>query len=381
MSETRLNTPFGVMTLLRLPRRKRELLRAWDAADEYLLKRFEALNLPLGDMSILIVNDSFGALSVALSAFQPINWSDSWLAHQACKENLSRNDLGQDSVHYLSSLEGPSNRIDLVFIKVPKTLALLEHQLILLKPQLSHHSLVIVAGMVKNLPSSVWTLLERIIGPCQTLRAYKKARLIESKPDFNVELPVNPYPVSWQLPGHQLVLLNHANVFSREKLDIGTRFFIEHLPQSDGELDIVDLGCGNGVLGLLAAEHNSQARLHFVDESYMALASARENLKQIGNAEERCRFYTADGLKDFSAHSMDLVLCNPPFHQVHSMGDMIAKDMFRHAARILRPEGALWIVGNRHLGYHKKLQCWFNEVRLVTSNAKFVVVKASSPRQ
>ena len=364
----------------RLPRRKRELLRAWDAADEYLLSAIKAWNLPLGDMDILIANDSFGALSVALNEFQPINWSDSWLAHQACKENLRCNELSQESVQSLKSLSVPVNNIDLVLIKVPKTLALLEYQLILIKSRLNEHSRVVVGGMLKNLPAKVWTLLERIIGPSQTTRALKKAKLIQADPDFGLEIPSIPEPVRWPLPNSQFVILNHANVFSREKLDIGTRFLLEHLPHLQGQLDIVDLGCGNGVLGLWAAEHNPEAHLHFVDESYMALESARENLKQLEHTDNRCHFYAADGLKNFKTQSMDVVLCNPPFHQVHTVGDMLAKDMFRQAARVLRTEGTLWVVGNRHLGYHNTLKNWFSQVQLVASNAKFVILKASCPK-
>ena len=50
--------------------------------------------------------------------------------------------------------------------------------------------------------------------------------------------------------------------------------FVEHLPRSDAQRTIVDLGCGNGVIGLVAATRNPQAALAFVDESFMAVASA-----------------------------------------------------------------------------------------------------------
>ena len=71
-----------------------------------------------------------------------------------------------------------------------------------------------------------------------------------------------------------LVLVNHANVFSREKLDIGTRFLLDHLPAVEGPAHVVDLGCGNGVVGLAIAATAPEAHVTFVDESFMAVASA-----------------------------------------------------------------------------------------------------------
>jgi 23S rRNA (guanine1835-N2)-methyltransferase len=70
MSETCLITPVGAFELHRYPARKRELLRAWDAADEYLLQKLSGQNLH--QQHTLIVNDSFGALAVALQQLSPV---------------------------------------------------------------------------------------------------------------------------------------------------------------------------------------------------------------------------------------------------------------------------------------------------------------------
>jgi 16S rRNA (guanine1207-N2)-methyltransferase len=172
----RLSVAQGEFELNRLPKRPRELLRAWDAADEYLLETLaEQLKLP-DDARVLIVNDSFGALAVALSAFRPYAISDSFLSQQATRLNLAANGLPEHSVSLLNSLEMPEGVFDWVLIKVPKTLALLEDQLIRLHPHLTASTQVIVAGMIKTLPSSVWKLLERLVGPTTTSLAKKKRR-------------------------------------------------------------------------------------------------------------------------------------------------------------------------------------------------------------
>jgi 16S rRNA (guanine1207-N2)-methyltransferase len=71
-----------------------------------------------------------------------------------------------------------------------------------------------------------------------------------------------------------------------------------------------------------------------------------------------------------------VVLCNPPFHQQQVVGDFLAWRMFQQARSALVTGGALYIVGNRHLGYHTKLSRLFRGVEQVAATPKFVILKA-----
>lgn len=371
-----LKVPQGEFRLTRLPRRPRELLRAFDAADEYLLEQVAYEIQPASGARILLLNDGFGALAVALSSLQPCAMSDSYLSQQATRLNLAANGCPERSVELLTSLTPLSGEFDCVLIKMPKTLALLEDQLLRLRSHLHASTQIVLAGMVKNLPSSAWKLLERLLGTTTPSLAHKKARLIFVAPDLTRPIADNPYPVYYTLENTVYRIANHANVFSRDSLDIGTRFFLEHLPVRPTARDIIDLGCGNGVVGLMAAERNPGAVLHFVDESYMAVASAEENFRRAFGPSRAAFFAAGDGLMEQSSTSADMVLCNPPFHQQHAVGDQIALSMFKEARRVLRKGGELWVIGNRHLGYPITLKRWFGGVAIVAANTKFVICKA-----
>ncbi|MCW8918707.1 MAG: methyltransferase [Gammaproteobacteria bacterium] len=362
--------------MTRLPPQAANPLRAWDAADEYLLNTLAERALPQTGARLLIVNDSFGALAVALSAYRPLSLSDSWLCHAATRQNLRANGIGVEAVTLLDSLSVPQEELELVVIKAPKTLALLEDELIRLTPCLSTQTQVIVAGMVKGMPSSVWQLLERLWGPTTTALAVKKAKLIFVTPSRLAAVGESPYPVCYPLEGTTYRLCNHANLFSRDSLDIGTRFFLQHLPHHLGTREVIDLGCGNGVVGLLVAADNPQARLHFVDESFMAVASARDNFQRNLGAGREAHFHVGDALSDFAPASADLILCNPPFHQGSAVGDHIARRMFRQSRRVLRTGGELWVIGNRHLGYHQTLKTLFGNCEQIAANPKFVILRA-----
>lgn len=370
--ETTLQLTQGTFELQRLPRRNNEKLRAWDAADEYLLEYLSA-NVELTESSnILILNDSFGAIAVAFNQFKPTAISDSCLSQQATLQNLVTNKLSTQSVQLRNSLDWPEQKFDLILIKIPKTLALFEDQLIHLQQMITKGSIVIAAGMIKTMPTSTWKLMERYLGVTKPSLAKKKARLIFTDLDADIEPGQNPYPVYYQLENTEYQICNHANVFSRDSLDIGTRFLLQHLPNNLDAKNIVDLGCGNGVVGLMLAKLYGEATLYFVDESYMAVASAKENF-QLAFAGRQANFNVTDGLIDFTANSMDLIVCNPPFHQQHSIGNQIALSMFRHSYRVLNKGGQLWVIGNRHLGYHLDLKKIFKQCTEISSNKKFVI--------
>jgi len=370
------DSPFGQFSLSRYPRRKNEQLRAWDAADEYLLNQIDQEELLANPKRILIINDQFGALSVALNDHTPTVISDSWLAHAGIKNNASDNQVNPEAVTLCNSLDYPAETFDLVLIKIPKSLAMLEDQLIRLRPLLSAETKVIGGGMVKSIHTSTLKLFEKYLGPTKTSLAKKKARLIF--PEINLDQPLSesPYPSEYILENTQHKIINHAGVFSRDSLDIGTRFFLQHLPDTDTFEDIVDLGCGNGVVGLIAAEKNPSATIHFVDESFMAVASAEANFREAFGGSRNATFQATDCLAGVQKNSFDLVLNNPPFHQQNVVGDFIAQQMFRESHKVLRSGGELWVIGNRHLGYHVALKKIFKNCETVANNKKFVILKA-----
>ncbi|WP_329332331.1 methyltransferase [Streptomyces sp. NBC_00663] len=370
-------TPWGELALARFPEDPRDRLRAWDAADDYLLRHLQGVDL---SGTVVVLGDRWGALVTALAAHGPTQITDSYLSQEATRANLARNGVGTGTVRLLTTQDPPPGRIDVLLVRVPKSLALLEDQLLRLAPGVHEGTVVVGAGMVKEIHTSTLRLFERIIGPTRTSLAEKKARLIFSTPEAPGKDTATPWPYRYALPedigpvsGRTVV--NHAGVFCADRLDIGTRFFLQHLPDTRGAARVVDLGCGNGVVGTAVALADPGAEVLFVDESFQAVASAEATYKANG-VPGHAEFRVGDGLTGVPEGSVDLVLNNPPFHSHQATTDATAHRMFADARRALRPGGELWVVGNRHLGYHVTLRRLFGNSRLVASDPKFVVLKA-----
>ncbi|MDQ0779264.1 23S rRNA (guanine1835-N2)-methyltransferase [Streptomyces aurantiacus] len=379
----RMTTPSAELMLARFPEDSRDQLRAWDASDEYLLKHLADSGQAL-DGTVVVVGDRWGALTTALAAHRPVQITDSFLTREATRANLARNGSDEESVRLLTTRDAAPERVDVLLVRVPKSLALLEDQLLRLAPSVHEGTVVVGTGMVKEIHTSTLKLFERILGPTRTSLAEKKARLIFCTPNPGLVRSANPWPHSYTLPDgigpvSGRTVVNEAGVFCAERLDIGTRFFLQHLPYGHDAGRVVDLGCGNGVVGTAVALAHPQTEVLFVDESYQAVASAEATYR--ANADDtadhgKAEFRVDDGLNGVPEASVDLVLANPPFHSHQATTDATAWRMFTGARRALRPGGELWVVGNRHLGYHVKLRRLFGNSELVASDTKFVVLKA-----
>jgi 16S rRNA (guanine966-N2)-methyltransferase len=83
------------------------------------------------------------------------------------------------------------------------------------------------------------------------------------------------------------------------------------------ELDVVDLFCGSGALGVEALSRGA-ATATFVDRDADALAAVRENLRAVGLDDATSTLVRGE-LPDWlespqgAAHAFDLALCDPPY--------------------------------------------------------------------
>lgn len=392
-SDTLFTHPYGELRLRRWPHLRDDPLRAWDGADHYLLERLlESLpeSLPESPLEnrqeseqespaeqgsaapLLILNDQCGALTLALIGQRPLVASgDSFVAHAALQANAADNGIDLSTLAWRWA-DQPLAPASAALIRVPKELSLLEWQLAAVTAALPAAAPVWLAGMDKHLPRNLLEVLGRYLDQPRAGLGRHKARI------FRGRVPASPVPApqpGWlTLPEPGWRLRVDAGVFSRQQLDIGARFFLQHIPAGiDG--DICDLGCGNGVVGMMALQQNPAARLWSCDESALALASASANIGRIFPGRE-VRFHLGNGL-DGLEQRFDLVLLNPPFHRGHAVDDGVARMLFRHARRQLKPGGVLRVIGNAHLDYLTTLRRQFGKVTQVARNNKFIIQDAT----
>ena len=364
-ASTRLNCPQGAFELKRYPQRTPEPLQAWCSADVLLL---EAAQQATGQA--LVVNDDHGALSLPLHA--RALWTDSALAVESSQQNSAINGIKPPTVIW--STEKPPSDFECIFLRIPKLLPYFEYQLAQLASAMPEGTPLYCAGMDKHLSPQTAAIMEKQLGSVKRHKGHRKARV------FSAVLPGSAQYFPEPFRGYHCDqtgsdLMGLPNVFSREKLDIGSRFLLENLHLIEPVSVAADLACGNGLLGLAALKLKRAENVLFADESAMAVASARQNAKTLSIPASHTEFHHGDGLLSVK-QEFELVLCNPPFHLGHTVDDFAGRRLLQQAAQSLQPGGSLLLVANRHLEYATTLKRAFRSVEKLAQNNKFVIWRA-----
>src|SRR3989475_5423364 len=97
-----------------------------------------------------------------------------------------------------------------------------------------------------------------------------------------------PSEIRVSVRGHPFTFLTDAGVFSRGELDRGTELLLEAIEVGPCEL-ILDLGCGYGAIGIVAARLSDGGRVILTDVNERAVRAARENLSVNGVADAEVR--------------------------------------------------------------------------------------------
>jgi 16S rRNA (guanine1207-N2)-methyltransferase len=130
------------------------------------------------------------------------------------------------------------------------------------------------------------------------------------------------------LRGRDFGFLTSASVFSKKRVDLGTRLLVESmlLPESGMVLDI---GCGYGAVGVAAATFNPMSRVIMTDVNIRAVGLAKKNLElnKVANAEARYGFLYEPVENLF----FDCILSNPPV----SAGMQIVKAIVKKAPKVM----------------------------------------------
>lgn len=181
----------------------------------------------------------------------------------------------------------------------------------------------------------------------------------------------------WRAPETQSAdgFVTAPGVFSADAIDPASAFLTSHLPEHVGRY-VVDLGAGWGYLSRQLLGSDKLRTLDLVEADHSALTCARANI-----SDDRARFHWADATTWAAERPMDAVVMNPPFHPSRAADPALGQAFITSAARMLAPNGVLWLVANRHLPYETTLNTAFAQVEQVADNGRFKVLRATRPQR
>ena len=122
----------------------------------------------------------------------------------------------------------------------------------------------------------------------------------------------------YEVAGRNLVFATDAGVFSKDRIDRGTRELLKALTVRirPGQR-VLDLGCGYGPIGIVLGALEPDAHVTMVDINQRACDLARQNLAAngIANAEVVC----GDFAEAVGERTFDVIVTNPPIRAGRSV--------------------------------------------------------------
>ncbi len=173
--------------------------------------------------------------------------------------------------------------------------------------------------------------------------------------------------------GVDLTLTSDRSVFSHGRLDDGTLRLLKKMELPDSG-DFLDLGCGCGVIGLMAAKLRPEARVTMVDINERATKLATNNAQ--ANGISNVEVLAGDAPQVLGERRFDVILCNPAIRVgKHKLYELIAD-----AAERLRPGGVLWMVIHTRQGaksHLREVTPMFSECETVSRKWGYRVFKCT----
>ena len=161
----------------------------------------------------------------------------------------------------------------------------------------------------------------------------------------------------------QLSLITDAGVFSKAGVDFGSRLLINQMDITN-EDRILDMGCGYGVIGLVAARLASRGKVVMVDTNERAIALAKENA--LRNHIFNATILQSDLYTNIPAQRFTKIITNPPIRA----GKQVVHHIYEEAKNWLEQSGQLWIVIQKKQGAASTLKTLEESYRLVDVIAK-----------
>ncbi len=184
----------------------------------------------------------------------------------------------------------------------------------------------------------------------------------------NVSLPSEIKKISVNILSARLELSTDNGVFSKDKLDFGTRLLLENLPLEEVRGKVLDVGCGYGPIGLYLAS-TTDCSIDMCDVNrralHLAKMNAKENHLSVSIFESDCYQKIVD--------LYNIIITNPPIRA----GKKVVYQILMGAKEHMTSNGILFCVIHKDQGAKSTisdLEKLYN-VTILKKNKGFFVIK------
>jgi len=185
----------------------------------------------------------------------------------------------------------------------------------------------------------------------------------------NANLPSNITEIEAYFLSNKFIFKTDNGVFSKEKLDFGTRLLLESLPMQEMKGDVLDLGCGYGVVSIILSKF-IDCNFDAVDVNRRALHLLEMNVK--ANKVSNINAFESNAYEKIDK-KYDYIITNPPIRA----GKEVVYNFLRGAKDHLKENGELYFVMRKDHGAKTAIRDISDiyNCEIITKEKGFFVIK------
>lgn len=177
--------------------------------------------------------------------------------------------------------------------------------------------------------------------------------------------------IEYEIVGNKFVFISDNGVFSKNHVDIATSFLIKTI-YDEVQGDVLDVGCGYGVIGITMAKKAEVTSVTMLDVNHRALELSRRNSEK-NKVVSKVQIIESDGFENIT-EKYDVIITNPPIRA----GKSVIYKMYEDAKFSLKDGGALYLVINKKHGAPSTitfLNSLFGNCEVLDKKTGFNVIK------
>ncbi len=173
--------------------------------------------------------------------------------------------------------------------------------------------------------------------------------------------------ITAEIKGISLEFETNDKVFSPASIDLGTLSMLSQIDFKSTD-KVLDLGCGYGIVGILASKLIGAKNVTMCDISDDAILLSKINADK--NDIDNLKIIQSNGLENISDNDFTLILSNPPYH----VDFTVPKHFIEASFKKLVIGGKMVMVTKRKDWYKNKLTSIFGGVKVIEINGYYVFI-------
>lgn len=188
----------------------------------------------------------------------------------------------------------------------------------------------------------------------------------------NINLKSEESRITFRYREHDIVFISDYGVFSKERVDYGSRVLLEAIDIKPNQKKLLDVGCGYGTLGISLKKEFPWISADMVDVNERAVHLANESINY--NKVFDAKAYQSNIYENVEG-TFDIIVSNPPIRA----GKKVVFEILEKAYDHLNKYGELVIVIQKKQGApsaKKKMEDVFGNCEIVTRDKGYFILKS-----